>query len=209
MTVATRRAQPGRAADDVVGVGVHAVHEPVAQQPGDGAVELTGDQASVSLTQDIDSGTFRYTATSGSRALKDFGATDYYNLEIDGEGGTFTLGAGLSLARNLTIAAGTFTAGSQGVSVGNSLTISGGTCNGSSGTLSVAGNWNSTGGMFADQLRGLGIHRPQVFVFLVDNRAAVGGKQKQRRGHDQDETDQRKCQRDPYRDVFHFFPSSL
>jgi hypothetical protein len=49
---------------------------------------------------DTDSGTVRYTASGGT--ITDFGATDYYNLELDGAG-AFSAGSAMVIANSLTI----------------------------------------------------------------------------------------------------------
>ena len=89
-------------------------------------VALQGGET-ITLTMDTNSGTVKYNATSGSRDIKNIGATDYWNLTIDGNGGTFTLGAALVVDNNFTLTNGTFDASDQTVTINGNTTISGGT----------------------------------------------------------------------------------
>jgi len=71
---------------------------------------------------DLGSGTISYQATSGSRSIKNLA---YFNLVLNGVGGTFTLPGPVSVAGNLSIVAGTLDAGAN--------------------TLTVLGNFTRTG----------------------------------------------------------------
>ncbi len=63
---------------------------------------------------DIDSGETVY--YGGSGAVQDYGATDYFDLTIDGAAQNFTLGSGLSAAGTLTVSAGTLQTGANSLS---------------------------------------------------------------------------------------------
>ncbi len=121
----------------------------LATLANDGTLSLSGDEAVSITTMDVDSGLVKYTATSGTRNLKDFGATDYYNLEIDGIGGTFTLGAGLKVANNFTLTNGTLNGGTAVIDIDNNISLAGGILTATSGSFTVGGNWMNTGAVFA------------------------------------------------------------
>ncbi len=144
-----------------------------------GNVKLKGTET-LNLTQDIvNPGTFTYvgTNTGTTITIKDFGATDYYNLTINDTNGspdTFITNGALTLVNNLSVTAAVLntSTNSNAVVVGGALTVNGGTwtatnstidVNGavtiSSGTLTapasttntaftVAGNWTHSGGTF-------------------------------------------------------------
>ena len=114
-----------------------------------GTFQLTGGEAITVTTWDADSGLVKYTAISGSRDIKDFGATDYYNLEIAGNGGTFTLGASaLKVANNFTVSNGIFNGGTQNIDVDGNVALDGGTLTATSGSFTVGGNWTRGIGTF-------------------------------------------------------------
>jgi hypothetical protein len=71
---------------------------------------------------DVDSGMVVYRTTGG--AVQYYSGTDYYDLTINETGQTFTLSGPISVARNLTIAAGVLdvTAGNHSVTVGGNWT---------------------------------------------------------------------------------------
>ncbi|MFH1198604.1 MAG: hypothetical protein V1650_00345, partial [Candidatus Omnitrophota bacterium] len=95
-----------------------------------GTLGLNGDEV---VTPTLNAGsTIEYTATSGTRAIKNW---DYTNItvKINGAGGTFTLPAALTCA-SINVAAGTFD-----VSASNYA-------------IDVSGNWVNSGGVFNPRL---------------------------------------------------------
>lgn len=82
-----------------------------------GTFKLNGDETVSITTWDSDTGTTEYVATSGSRAIKDY---TYYNLKINGDGGTFSLPA-TKTVNDLTIAAGIFDLGGYNLTVSNTF----------------------------------------------------------------------------------------
>ena len=107
-----------------------------------GTLQLIGSEATVSVTQDTDSGTWEYIGdgigAATTHTIKDFGAgTDYYHLTINDPSAsnkdTFSLGAALDVNGALTLTSGTLD-----VSVTNYA-------------ISVAGAFNNTGGTFTER----------------------------------------------------------
>lgn len=89
------------------------------------------------------SSTVTLTSTSSTAKLKYTGGSSFYNLTIDGSGGTYSLqddngvpSPGLSVDNNLTITAGTLNTTTNGCYSGGPGT----TCN-----IKVAGNWSNSG----------------------------------------------------------------
>lgn len=82
-----------------------------------GTFKLNGDETVSITTWDSDTGTTEYVATSGSRAIKNY---TYYNLKINGDGGTFSLPA-TKTVNDLTIAAGIFDLGGYNLTVSNTF----------------------------------------------------------------------------------------
>lgn len=97
------------------------------------------------LTAPSAAGTWEYTGVangSGTITIRDFGATDYYNLVIDKLGSsnnTFVLGDDLKVASHLTIDAGTLSLGSKKLIVGGAATSAGDITIGLGGVFSVKG----------------------------------------------------------------------
>jgi len=111
-----------------------------------GTLKLQGDETVSNKDPTNNSGsTVEYTATSGSRAIKNW---TYHHLKINGSGGTFTVGAGETLGGDLTIAAGTFNLNGQIVDVTGNFLKSGGTLYmySSNDELDIAGDFTVTGG---------------------------------------------------------------
>lgn len=99
-----------------------------------GTVKLKGSE-SVSLTQDVDSGTWEYVGDGDGLAdtftLKDFGATDYFNLKINS---TDTNDTYQSAAAAPKVIAGAYSA-SRGIVDANSNSMTVGSLAGSGGTF--------------------------------------------------------------------------
>lgn len=144
-----------------------------------GNVRLKGNET-LNFTQDtVNPGTFTYygTNTGTTITIRDFGASDYYNLVINDTNGTpdtFITNGALTTTHDLTVTAAVLntSTNSNAVTVAGTLTVNGGTltatnstidANGavviSSGTLTapsstantaftVAGDWTHSGGTF-------------------------------------------------------------
>ncbi len=98
-------------------------------------LQLQGNEALTITNMDTDSGTVKYTGTGGNSTfiIKDFGATDYFNLEIASASGNdaFILDDALVIGNGLTITTGTLdTKASE------------------SNSINIAGNWTNNGGSF-------------------------------------------------------------
>ncbi len=115
-------------------------------------VQLQGSETITGLTQDTDSGTWSYTGDNDSAidsfSIKDFGATDYYHLQIASSDASdsYVMGTGLNVAGNLTLSAGTLNTFANNLTVTGTAAMSGGVFQASSGThtfnsgLTVSGN---------------------------------------------------------------------
>ncbi len=90
-----------------------------------GTVRLLGSETVFWSTNDTDSGTYEYVGTGGPYTIKDFGASDYYNLTINGSGATFNLGGALDVNGSVTLSAGTLGSNSNDITVGGSWTDTG------------------------------------------------------------------------------------
>jgi uncharacterized delta-60 repeat protein len=119
-----------------------------------GTLRLRGSETVTLTTQDTDSGTWEYIGDGDTVAdtfsIKDFGATDYYNLTIAStdSNDTYQLSTSLNMGGGTTlVSAGTFD--SNAVSTLHSvLTISGGTYLGSTNTTATNGLFTVSGGTF-------------------------------------------------------------
>ncbi len=112
-----------------------------------GTLKLQGDETVSKAPTNNSGSTVEYTATSGTRAIKNW---TYHHLKINGSGGTFTVGAGETLGGGLTIAAGTFNLNGYDITISSDVSISGSgslTCSASE-QITVGGNWDSSGGTF-------------------------------------------------------------
>lgn len=107
-----------------------------------GTLKLHGDETLTTPTLGQGS-TVEYTKTSGTTAIKNW---SYYNISINGNGGTFTLPANTTVAGNLTITNGTLdaTASNYNLTVNGSWTQTGGTFNPRSATVTMAGGGTIT-----------------------------------------------------------------
>jgi hypothetical protein len=101
-----------------------------------GTITLTGNNTLTIGTQDVDSGTWEYTGdtdgTTDTWTIKDFGATDYFNLTINDNDATsdvFDGAAALTVAGALTVTDGAMTMTT------NNLTVTGATSVVSTGSL--------------------------------------------------------------------------
>ena len=144
-----------------------------------GNVKLKGTET-LNFTQDtVNPGTFTYvgTNTGTTITIRDFGATDYYNLlinDINGTPDTFITNGNLTVAHNLNVTAsvlntstnsnvltvngaltvdgGTLTATNSTIDANGVVVVSAGTFTAPSATLNttftVAGNWTHSGGVF-------------------------------------------------------------
>ena len=133
-------------------------------------LRLQGNETVTITTMDVDSGTVQYVGRNIAEnlAIKDFGATDYYNLVINDTNvskATFQSGAAKVIAGALTVTSGTYdangltstvtglttvtggtyTAGSATQTFNGGLTVSSGTFTGSAGTVDVNGNVTISG----------------------------------------------------------------
>ncbi|MDA8425857.1 MAG: hypothetical protein M0Z80_06925, partial [Treponema sp.] len=117
----------------------------IATLANSGIFELTGDTATTHsiATPGPTAGTFQYTGL-GAATIYDFGATDYYNLNVTGSG-TFATGTAIVVANNFSQSAGTVNAGTT-ITVGGSLALNGGTLTMGANGLNVAGNITQAGG---------------------------------------------------------------
>ena len=121
----------------------------------DGTLSFDGDESSVSIgTMDVDSGLVTYVGdlngTDDAPTIFDFGAVDYYDLQINDADGTatdtYTAGAGLSVANDFTLTDGGFNAVAETVNIdGNLVIAAAGTFTASSGTASLAGDFTNSG----------------------------------------------------------------
>jgi|GEM_PF-6049942 len=92
--------------------------------------------------QDVNSGTWEFLGTgSGTLTLPDWGATDYFNVNIAAAGTTFQFGGGLSVAGDLGVSAGTLTTLGNTLAIADDFNLTGGTFNLSSGgSLNLIGD---------------------------------------------------------------------
>src|SRR5262249_16386313 len=120
-----------------------------------GTFRLQGGETLVSVTSlGTAAGTIEYTGANAAAAqtftLFDFGATDYFNLNINAANGTdtFQVDATKDLPANgpLTVAAGTYDANGRTTSAA-ATSVSGGTYNAGAGTQNV-GDLSVSGGTF-------------------------------------------------------------
>ena len=98
-----------------------------------GTIKLTGNETLFWAANDIDSGTYSYAGdnTAGNLTIKDFGATDYYNLvinDINATKRTFIAGGALTIAGTLNVTSATYNANGQITTVTGLATVNGGTC---------------------------------------------------------------------------------
>lgn len=124
-----------------------------------GTVKLAGSQT-ISLTQDTDSGLWMYTGdndgTVDTFTIKDFGTTDYYNLQFNDVSATSDIfevsetGAiDLAVANDLTVTDGQLSLNTKYLDIGRDVTIASAGLVVASGSandrIEVARNWSNTG----------------------------------------------------------------
>jgi hypothetical protein len=109
-----------------------------------GTMRIDGDNPTLSFTQDIDSGTFEYVGNGVATALlttiKDFGATDYYNLVINdasvSNSDVFELGSAITTENDFTLTDGEFRGSTQTLTIGGDYSkASAGTFTANTGTV--------------------------------------------------------------------------
>jgi autotransporter-associated beta strand protein len=118
-------------------------------------VQLQGTEAvSLANGNDTDTGTWRYVGNgaAGPLTVSDFGGVDYWNLVVASGPTTMRLGAGLNVARALTVSAGTLDPDGQTVDTAtNTLaaaTVSGGTYLASTAPQAFNGGLSVSAGAF-------------------------------------------------------------
>lgn len=97
------------------------------------------------------SGTVTFAATSGTKNLTGTmtGGSSFYNVIVNGSGGTWSMGAAIATANNFDITNGTFDTNgvsNYAVTVGGNLTANAGTwgLNLHGSTVTVSGNWDTS-----------------------------------------------------------------
>jgi hypothetical protein len=120
-----------------------------------GILEVRGSETLTITTMDIDSGTVRYVGNGDSNpntyTIKDFGATDFYDLVIASTDSNDTFQkttTGLVIAGALTVSNGTVDMNGQTASVTGVTSLSGGTYQSSTATNTFTGLVTLTGGTF-------------------------------------------------------------
>jgi hypothetical protein len=121
----------------------------------DGTLELFGSETITSLTQDTNSGTWSYVGDSDGVAenvtIKDWGATDYYNLKVNdvtAVSDTFRLGANTKVANDFTVTDGAFSALAQVMDVDGDFfidTTGTATASSSATALTIGGDFTNNG----------------------------------------------------------------
>ncbi|MFH0790625.1 MAG: filamentous hemagglutinin N-terminal domain-containing protein, partial [Candidatus Omnitrophota bacterium] len=110
-----------------------------------GTFRLGGDNNSVSAPTNNSGSTVEYTAASGTRVIKNW---VYYNLTINGSGGTFTLPSAITLNGSLNVNAGNFDIEANRLTIIGNLNVNGGIFTAINGNIDANGDVNITGGVF-------------------------------------------------------------
>lgn len=120
-----------------------------------GTVQLNGSNTINLTTQDIDSGSWEYVgdgiASATTHTIKDFGATDYFDLSINdtsaSNSDTFQLGGDFKVAGSLTVTDGAFSGSNETIDIDGSLSIGaeGIMTSTSSSTFTLGGNLTNAG----------------------------------------------------------------
>jgi hypothetical protein len=112
----------------------------------DGDIRLFGNETVSINTNDTNSGTFTYVGngSASTRTIVDLGATDYYNLVIDGTGATpdiFRTNSNITAANNVTVTTSTMdiSTNANTLAVGGTLTVNGGTLTATNGNIDANG----------------------------------------------------------------------
>jgi len=119
-----------------------------------GTLQLQGAETVTITTMDTDTGTVTYVGDGDAAAdtftIKDFGATDYYNLTINStdSNDTYQLGAAKVIAGALTVTAGTLDANGNTTTVTGLATVNGGTYSASTATQTFNGGLTVSSGTF-------------------------------------------------------------
>jgi hypothetical protein len=119
----------------------------------DGTFRLYGTETITSLTQDTNSGTWEYVGDNGVAAtvtIKDYGATDYFNLIINDTAAasdTYQLAAAFRVAGNMTVTDGLFSGAAQTMDVDGNLSIgnAGAFTSTSNATFTLGGDFTNAG----------------------------------------------------------------
>jgi hypothetical protein len=113
-----------------------------------GTVQLRGSETITGLTQDIDSGNWRYVGDGAAGTVtftvKDFGTTDYYDVSFAGHATeTLQQGAATVIANTLQVTSGTYSqnAFTTNVNGTNTLIVDGGTYEQGGAALTVEGDF--------------------------------------------------------------------
>ena len=102
----------------------------------DDTLILSGDETTVSYTNDTDSGTVEYKGAVTAASLK--GGNSYYNLAFVNPSGSWTAAAPVDINGSLTVTSGTFNTGGYAVTLAGNFTNAA-TFTQSSGTLTLDG----------------------------------------------------------------------
>ena len=115
-----------------------------------GTIRLRGTESVFWTSNDTDSGTYEFVgslAQCNPCTITDFGATDYFNLLINGAG-VFQLGNGMVIAGTHTVSAGTYNANGQTTTVTGLTTVNGGTYLASTATQTHNGGLTVSSGAY-------------------------------------------------------------
>ncbi len=128
-------------------------------------LRLKGSEIMTITTMDINSGTVEYVGnnTATTYTIKDFGATDYYNLYINDANvtkSTFQLGGAMVIAGTLIISGGTYSANGQTTSVAGITTVNGGTYLPSTATQTLSTGLTVSSGTFTGSTGNVDINGP-------------------------------------------------
>ena len=115
-----------------------------------GTLALRGDEpVRLARGNDTAQGTWRYTGGEPGTAfaVKDFGATDYFDLVVDGPGDTFRPAGTLTVRGALRVSAGTFDGSASGTVRVGGLAVTGGAFVAPAAMFN-SGDWSVAGGTF-------------------------------------------------------------
>lgn len=138
--------------DDTFSVNAKAVT--ISTLSNNGTFKLRGNETITLAANDTDSGTWVYTGDGDSAidgyTVKDFGATDYYNLTIASVDSvdTYAPASAKTIAGALTVSGGAFNPSGNTTTVGGLTTVSGGSYSAGGGTQTFNGGLTVSGGVF-------------------------------------------------------------